>query len=34
MTAFDRRKFMTVSGITAAAAVTAGVGGKILTSTR
>jgi DMSO/TMAO reductase YedYZ molybdopterin-dependent catalytic subunit len=28
---FDRRKFMTVSGITAAAAVTAGVGGKILT---
>ena len=31
MTSFDRRKFMTVSGITAAAAVTAGVGGKILT---
>ncbi len=32
MTTFARRKFLTVSGITAAAAVTAGVGGKILTS--
>ena len=30
-TTFDRRKFMTVGGITAATAVTAGVGGKILT---
>ena len=33
-TGFDRRKFLTVSGVTAAAAVTAGVGGKILTSKR
>ena len=32
MTTLDRRKFMTVSGIAAATAVTAGVGGKILTS--
>ncbi len=30
-TTFDRRKFMTVGGVTAATAVTAGVGGKILT---
>ena len=34
MTSFDRRKFLTVSGVTAATAVTAGVGGKILTSKR
>jgi len=34
MTTFDRRKFMTVSGVTAATAVTAGIGGKILTSKR
>ena len=27
MTTFDRRKFLTVSGVTAATAVTAGVGG-------
>ncbi len=33
-TSFDRRKFLTVSGVTAATAVTAGVGGKILTSER
>ena len=32
MTTFDRRKFMAVSGVTAATAVTAGIGGKILTS--
>jgi DMSO/TMAO reductase YedYZ molybdopterin-dependent catalytic subunit len=30
-TGIDRRKFLTVSGVTAATAVTAGVGGKILT---
>ena len=29
-TTFDRRKFLTVSGVTAATAVTAGVGGKVL----
>ena len=34
MASFDRRKFLTVSGVTAATAVTAGVGGKILTSKR
>jgi len=34
MTSFDRRKFLAVSGVTAATAVTAGVGGKILTSKR
>ncbi len=32
MTTFDRRKFLTVSGVTAATAVTAGVGGRVLTS--
>jgi DMSO/TMAO reductase YedYZ molybdopterin-dependent catalytic subunit len=32
MTGFDRRKFLTVSGVTAATAVTAGVGGCALTS--
>jgi DMSO/TMAO reductase YedYZ molybdopterin-dependent catalytic subunit len=32
MTSFDRRKFLTVSGVTAATAVTAGVGGCALTS--
>ena len=31
MTTFDRRKFLTVSGVTAATAVTAGVGGRVLT---
>jgi DMSO/TMAO reductase YedYZ molybdopterin-dependent catalytic subunit len=31
MTTFDRRKFLTVSGVTAATAVTAGVGGCALT---
>jgi DMSO/TMAO reductase YedYZ molybdopterin-dependent catalytic subunit len=32
MTTFDRRKFLTVSGVTAATAVTAGVGGRVLIS--
>ena len=32
MTTLDRRKFLTVSGVTAATAVTAGVGGRVLTS--
>jgi len=34
MTSFDRRKFLTISGVTAATAVTAGVGGKILIGKR